>query len=105
MKISRIKFVLFFVLFAFAFLLGTTFLLDQPAESLLGLESQANWKYVASTILFPIKVILMGPLLPYINFLRQDPDTPPPFFLVGFVFYWSLLALTIHYIFSKIKRA
>jgi len=27
------------------------------------------------------------------QWLRQDSDTPPPFFLAGFVFYWAILRL------------
>lgn len=104
MKITRIKFVILFVILAAAFVFGTSLLLDQPPESLRGSESQSGWKSIVSKILSPIKIILIGPLLPFMKFLRQDPDTPPPFFLVGFALYWTILALIIHYIFSKIKR-
>ena len=104
MKISRIKFVILFVICAAAFLFATSLLLDQPAESLFGTESQAGWKSIVSNILSPIKIILMGPLVPFIDFLHKDPDTPPPFFLIGFAFYWIILALVIHYVISKIKR-
>jgi hypothetical protein len=104
MKISRIKFVLLFVFFAFVFLVCTISVLNQPAESLLRSESQAPWQSAVSTILSPVKVIVMGPLLPFIKFLKQDPDTPPPFFLIGFTFYWTFLALAIHYLLGKISR-
>ena len=104
MNISRIKFVFFFLIFAFAFLFFTTLILDQPPESFLGTESQVPWKSVVSTMLSPIKIILIGPLLPFIKFLHQDPDTPPPFFLVGFALYWTILALFLQYLLSKIKR-
>ena len=105
MKISRIKFVVLFLIFAFVFLLGTTIVLDHPPESLVGSESQAGWKSLISTILSPIKIVLMGPLIPFIKFLHQDPDTPPPFFLAGFAFYWTILALSLHYLLSKRKHA
>jgi len=104
-NIPRIKFVFFFLVFAFAFLFGTDLLLDQPPESLLGSESQVGSKSAISTILSPIKIILIGPLLPFINFLHKDPDTPPPFFLAGFSFYWTILALILHYFLSKRKYA
>jgi len=104
-NIPRIKFVFFFLVFAFAFLFGTDLLLDQPPESLLGSESQVGWKSAVSTILSPVKIILIGPLLPFINFLHKDPDTPPPFFLAGFSFYWTILALILHYFLSKRKYA
>src|SRR6188768_3511825 len=105
MNISRTKFVSIFLIFAFAFLIGTTLLLEQPPGSFLGSESQVGWKSAVSTILSPIKIILIGPLLPFIKFLHQDPDTPPPFFLIGFAFYWTLLALALHYVLGKIKRS
>ena len=101
---SRMKFVLLFLIFAGAFVFGTTQLLNQPPESLFGSESQAAWQSAVSKILSPIKIILIGPLLPFINFLHKDPDTPPPFFLVGFAIYWTILALIIHYVVSKIKH-
>jgi hypothetical protein len=104
MNISSIKFLFLFLVFAAAFVFGTTILLDQPPESLFGSESQAGWKSIVSKILSPVKIILMGPLVPFIKFLHQDPDTPPPFFLAGFVLYWTLLALVIHYVISKIRR-
>ena len=102
-NIARIKFVVLFLVFAFAFIFCTNSLLDQPPESLLGSESQVGWKSTVSTILSPIKIILIGPLLPFINFLHQDPDTPPPFFLAGFAFYWTILALIIHYLIGRIR--
>jgi hypothetical protein len=105
MDIPRLKFVFLFLIFAVAFLFATNLLLDQPPESILGSESQIAWKSAMSAILSPIKIILMGPLLPFINFLHQDPDTPPPFFLVGFAFYWTLLALVLHYLLIKIKHS
>lgn len=104
MNTSRIKFVLVFLAFAFMFLFATTALLNQPPDAFLGSESQKGWQSVLSTILSPIKLILIGPLLPFINFLHQDPDTPPPFFLAGFTFYWSILALVIHFLWRTLNR-
>jgi len=111
MKISRTRFVLLFLISAFAFQFITNSLLGSdvrlfPAhgESFLGLGSPVAWKSAVSTILLPIKIVLVGPLLPYINLLRREPDTPPPFFLIGFIFYWSILALIIHYLVGKLKR-
>jgi hypothetical protein len=104
MKTSRTKFVFLFLAFAFAFLFGTTLLLDQPPESLAGSASQVTWKSIVSTVLSPVKIILIGPLLPFIKYLHQDPDTPPPFFLAGFAFYWTILAVILHYFFGKRKR-
>ena len=104
MNISRVKICFIFLLFAFAFLFISTLLLDQPPDSFLGSESQGVFKSAVNTILSPIKIILIGPLLPFLEFLHRDPDTPPPFFLVGFAFYWTVLALAIHYSLSKIRH-
>lgn len=103
MNISRTKFVFLFLIFAVAFLAGTALFLDQPVESLAGSGSRVAWKSVISAILSPVKLILIGPMIPFIEFLRQDPDTPPPFFLVGFALYWTFVALILHYIYSKIS--
>lgn len=111
MNISRTKFVILFLISAFAFLFisnalygSSVRLFPQHGEPWFGTESQAEWKIVVSTILLPIKIVLIGPMLPFINFLRQEPDTPPPFFVIGFAFYWTILALIIHYILGKIKQ-
>lgn len=95
MKTSRNKFVLLFVLGAFGFLLLTNALGQRP-------EVIADGS-LTGIILAPFKAILMGPLVPFINFLHQDPDTPPPFFLIGFAFYWVLLGFGIHYLLTKFK--
>jgi len=104
MKLSKWRFVALFLLFAVGFLVATNLLLDQPSESLVETDAQQQWKSIVSIILSPIKIILVGPLLPFIKFLHQDPDTPPPFFLLGFAFYWTSLALILHYLFKKIKQ-
>lgn len=103
MKISRINFTFLFLILAFAYLFSTNWILDLPPDSLVGSQSQGIWKATISTILSPVKIILIGPLLPFISFLKQDPDTPPPFFLVGFAIYWTLLALFLHSLFSKFR--
>jgi hypothetical protein len=112
MNISKTKFVILFLISAFAFqfisnsILGSEVRLFPPHdESFLGTGSQIAWKSTVSTIILPIKIVLIGPLLPYINFLRQEPDTPPPFFVIGFIFYWSILALIIRYLLGKLKRS
>ncbi len=112
MKISRTKFVILFLVIAFVFQFITNSLslseirmFPAHGESFLGTGSQTGWKSIISNILLPVKAILIGPLLPYVNLLRQEPDTPPPFFLIGFAFYWTVLALTIYYIFNRIKRS
>lgn len=103
MTISKTIFVCLFLIFGFAFFITTVLLLEQKPDDLFGTDSHETWKAIASMLLSPIKVVLMGPLIPLNNFLHQDPDTPPPFFLLGFIFYWTLLALTIYYFFNKRK--
>jgi|SoiMethySBSTD1v2_1073268.scaffolds.fasta_scaffold194101_2 hypothetical protein len=104
MKISRTAFVILFLIFGFAFIFGTTSILNQAPEAFLGSKTQAAWQSVVSTILSPIKVVLIGPLLPFINLLHKDPDTPPPFFLALFAFYWAILAAILHHFLSTIKH-
>lgn len=104
MKTTKLKFVFILIGFAIAFLISTKLLLNQPIEAMFGsLTTQYAWQATLSTLLSPIKIILIGPLLPFIDFLRQDPDTPPPFFLMGFAMYWTILALLIHYLISKLN--
>lgn len=104
MRLSRVMFVVCFLAFGFAFVFGTIGILDQPPEAFFGSESQGAWKSALSTLLSPIKIVLLGPLLPGIRFLHQDPDTPPPFFIVMFACYWTALALTLHYFLRKIRH-
>ncbi len=112
MRISRRKFVIIFIVCAFAFqftsnsILGSEVRLFPPHDdSFLGTGSPVSWKNTVSTILLPVKIVLIGPLLPYIDFLRQEPDTPPPFFVIGFIFYWSILALLIYHLLDTSKRS
>lgn len=110
MNISKTKFVSLFIISGFVFLFVTTSLLGttgprgfpKPPDSLLGLESRVAWKRNVSTIILPIKVVLIGPLLlPSVNFLKEDP--PPPFIALYFIFYWSILASATHYLIGKLK--
>lgn len=97
MKTTRKKFIIIFVTGAFGFLLLTNALGQRPEILFDG--------SLISIFLLPFKLILMGPLVPFINFMLQDPDTPPPFFLMGFAFYWALLAFGIHYLLTKLLKA
>lgn len=108
MNISRVKFIIIFLISGFVFLFASNALFGTEARlfpannnSFLGTDPPVAWKSAVSTVLLPIRVILVGPLLPYIEFLRQEPDTPPPFFMIGFIFYWTILALVIHYFLSR----
>ena len=113
MAISKKKFVLLFIFSGFAFLFITTSLLGttgprgfpQPPDSVLstGSDSPIAWKRAVSTIILPIKIVLIGPLaLPQINFLKEDP--PPPFVGIYFIFYWTILSSILHYLLGRLKR-
>ena len=111
MNISRTKFIILFIISGFAFLFVTTTLLGstgprgfpQYPDSFLGTASPIAWKNTVSTIILPIKIVLIGPLLlSGINFLKEDP--PPPFIGIYLIFYWTILASIIHYLLGKLRR-
>ncbi len=114
MKISRTKFVILFIIAGFAFGFITTTLLGttgprgfpQLPDSILrtGGDSPIAWKSAVSRIILPIKIVLIGPVLPLVEPMRQD-DAPPPFIGIIFVFYWSILASIIHYLLGKRKHS
>ena len=97
MRLARKKFVLLFLAFGYAFHFVTCFLLIQSPEGSQLSPDQEAWQRHASTIISPIKVVLVGP----IDWLQQDPDPPPPFRLILLAAYWSVLALGIHYLLSR----
>ena len=111
MNISRKKFVILFIISGFAFLFITTSLLGSTGprgfpkhpDSFLGTASPIAWKNAVSTIILPIKIVLIGPLLFSTDFLRDDP--PPPFIGIYLIFYWTILASIIHYLLGKIKHS
>lgn len=108
MKTSRKKFVLVFLISGFSFLfiynvifLSQVQLLPENGESFMETELLTGWKSIASVILYPTKIVLVGPMIPFLNL----PDPPPPFLVVGFAVYWTILALVIHYLIDIIKRS
>ena len=114
MNTSRKKFVFLFLIAGFAFLFVTTSLLGstglrgfpQPPDSILrtGHDSPIAWKRAASHVLFPIKVVLIGPLaLPQVKVLKDDP--PPPFIGIYLVGYWTLLAVALYSLIGLSKRS
>ncbi len=105
MKISRTKFVIVFLVSAFAFqfisnsLLGPEVrLFPANGEWFPGTGSSIGWKSTLSTILYPIKFILIQPL----SFLAKDPDPAPPVLVFAFAFYWAAMALVIHILLNKL---
>ena len=105
MKISRIKFVIFFLVSAFAFQFTSNSLLG-PEVRLFptngqwfpGTGSPIAWKSTLAAILYPIKIILIGPLSP----LFIDPDPAPPVLVIAFALYWTVMAMVLYYLLAMI---
>jgi hypothetical protein len=105
MKISRTKFVIVFVVSAFAFqfisnsLLGPEVrLFPENGDFFPRADSPMTWKSTLATILYPVKIVLTWPL----SSLFKGPDPAPPVLVIAFAFYWTAMALVLHFLFSKI---
>lgn len=101
MHVTRKKFVFLFLGCGFTLHFAAKLLLDQPPDALWALPSQEPWQRNISTVLAPLRVVLVGP----INWLMQDPDPPPPFRIILSAAYWSLLAMGIYWLLAWIGRA
>lgn len=100
MKISLKSFVVGFLLVAGVFQFTTNSILGPqigfipadgnwyPAEN-----SPIGWKSKLSSIIHPIKFILVEPL----TFLGQDPDSAPPVILFFYALYWTAIATALYY--------
>jgi hypothetical protein len=106
MKVSRTKFVLIFLVSVFAFqfisnsLLGSEVrLFPLNGETYPGAGSPIAWKSIAAAILYPVKIVLIGPL----SSLFKLPDPAPPVLLFPFAAYWTAIALVLHYLLGKIN--
>ncbi len=99
MKISRTRFVIIFLASAFAFQIITNLLL-QPVNGdwFPGTSSPIAWKRNLAAIIYPVKIVLVGPLAPIFN----DPDPAPPVRALACALYWTVLALVLHFLLSKI---
>jgi hypothetical protein len=104
MKVSRTKFVTVFLISAFAFqfisnsILGAEVgLFPANGDWFPGSGSTTGWKSTLAAILYPLKFVLIRPLA----FLGQDPDPAPPVMLIAFGFYWSIIALILHFLLSR----
>lgn len=100
MRMTRKKFVLLFLACGFALHFATRILLNQAPDALWAAPGQQAWQQHASTVLSPIRVVLVGP----VNWIMQDPDPPPPFRIILFAAYWSGLALGIYYFLSRRRK-
>lgn len=97
MKISRTKFVIIFIVSAFT-LLGISNLILKPVngEWFAGTNSPIAWKRTLAAILYPVKIVLVGPLAQIFN----DPDGAPPVRALACTLYWAAIALVLHFLFS-----
>jgi hypothetical protein len=107
MNISRTKFIALFLISGFAFMFVSNALFGTEArvfpwneESFLGTDSEVAWKSAGYKILYPIKLVLIGP---FDNFFHDDP--PPPFVAAVFALYWSILASILHSLLGNMKRS
>lgn len=100
MKISRTKFVIIFLVSAFAFeIISNLLLVPVNGEWFPGTGSPIAWKRTLASILYPVQIVLVGPLSPIFN----DPDPAPPVRALACALYWTVIALVLYYILSKIK--
>jgi hypothetical protein len=99
MKTSRTRFLIIFLASAFAFMMITNLLL-QPVNGdwFAGTNSPIVWHRTVAAMIYPVKFILVGPLAPIFN----DPDPAPPIRMLACALYWSVIALVLHFILSKI---
>jgi hypothetical protein len=98
MKISRTKFVIIFLVSAFVFIMITNLLL-QPVNGdwFPGTGSPIAWKRTLAAIIYPVKIVLVGPLAPIFN----DPDPAPPVRALACALYWTVIAVILHFLLSK----
>ena len=98
MKTPYTKFVIIFLVSAFAFQVITNLLL-QPVNGdwFPGTGSPIAWKRTVATIIYPVKIVLVGPLAPIFN----DPDPAPPVRALACALYWTAIALVLHFLLSK----
>lgn len=95
MKVSRTKFIIIFLISCFVFV-GITNLILVPVNGdwFPGMNSPIAWKRNLANIIYPLKIILVGPLAPVFN----DPDPAPPVRALACAVYWTAMALVIYYI-------
>ncbi len=107
MKISRLKFVIIFLICGFVFQFASNSLLGDelglfPNNGVWypGAGSPIAWKNTVGAVIYPVKYILVEPL----SFLAQDPDPVPPVLLVAFGIYWTAIALILYYLYYLISK-
>ena len=99
MKISVKKFIIIFLISAFAFqFISNLILKPVNGEWFPGSDSPIAWKRTLAAVLYPVKIVLVGPL----SLIFNDPDPAPPIRMLACAIYWTAMALVIYFILSKI---
>ena len=100
MNIPVKKFIIIFLVSAFVFQ-GITNLILVPANGdwFPGMDSPIAWKRTLANIIYPVKIVLVGPLPPIFN----DPDPAPPIRALACAIYWTVIAVVLYYLISIIK--
>jgi len=105
MKSSVKNFVIIFLITAFAFqFISNLILKPVNGEWFPGSDSPIAWKRNLAAIIYPVKLVLVGPLSTIFN----DPDPAPPIRALACAVYWTAIALVLHFTLHKIftrKRA
>jgi len=107
MKISITKFIILFVVSAFVFQFVTNSILAPEVRALPvngqwfpGTDSPVAWKRTVASIIYPVKVVLVGPLAPIFN----DPDPVPPILAFFCALYWAALAAALYFLFFLFSK-
>ena len=100
MKMSLRKFVIIFLVSAFAFV-GITNLILNPVNGdwFAGMNSPITWKHTLANIIYPVKIVLVGPLAPIFN----DPDPAPPIRVLACAVYWAVIAAILYFLIRIVK--
>ena len=100
MKISKTRFIILFLASAFAFNIIFNLILGPVINGdwYPGTDSPIAWKRTVAAIIYPVKIVLVGPLAPIFN----DPDPAPPVRALACIVYWTVMALVIYYILDKV---
>jgi len=107
MKRPIVKFIIIFVVSAFVFQFITNSLLGPKVGGLpangqwfSGMDSPVAWKRTMASIIYPVRIVLVGPLAPVFN----DPDPAPP--VLGFfcTLYWAALASVLYFLFFLFRK-
>jgi hypothetical protein len=100
MNISAKKFVIIFLISAFAFMVVTNLILKPVnGDWFPGTDSPIARKRTMAAVIYPVKIVLVGPL----SLVLNDPDPAPPIRILACALYWTVIALILYYLISKIK--